>query len=79
MTRISYSHDGSFIQIRKRVHSQQYIPYHKLIKILISKHKIVNLSLTLTDTGGAVLTLLLGHRSFIHLSEHRKRVYIELL
>ena len=62
ITRISYSHDDSFIHIRKRAHSQQYIRYHKLI----SKHKIVKLkltltlSLTLTDTGGAVLTLMLG-------------------
>ena len=48
---------------------------HKIVKLKLT----LTLFLTLTDTGGVVLTLLLGYRSSIHLSEHRKRVYIELL
>jgi len=82
MTHISYSHDGSFIHIRKRTqcHSLPEINLNINFKALNRKTKPdTNPIPDLTDTGGAVLTLLLGYRSFIHLSEHRKRVYIELL
>jgi len=35
---------------------------HKIVKLKLT----LTLFLTLTDTGGAVLTIMLGYRSFIH-------------
>ena len=66
------------VLIRKRAHLDQYIPkYYKLI----SKHKNVKLKLTLTqvltltDTGSAVLTLMLGYRSlYITWQHHQKEL-----
>ena len=73
ITRISYSHDGSFMHICKRAHMQSAI--HSLPDINLNiNFKAQNrktktdtiLTLSLTNTGGTVLTLLLGYRSFIH-------------
>jgi len=60
------------LYLRRRTNSKEGAQSAiEIIQILISKHKIVKLKLTLTlfltlpDTGGTVLTLMLGYRSYI--------------